>query len=356
MIDFIPESVIGQVAGITTSLLWVATSMFFTAGGKRIGATFVNTVRIFIAIIILGTVNWILFGMLLPEIPGRQWSYLAVSGVIGLAIGDQALFLSFLYIGPRLAVLIMSTSPLWAVIFGWVALGEHLGAAALFGIGLTVFGVGWVTLERDGKIGIKEGAKGGGAARHHLWGRGVALALTAALCQAVGALLSKQGMGHGFMDGAGVRIEPLTATFVRMVFAGVGVLPIVLIRWRMGRKAAGKVGERVVGEVGTDRAIDETRKSALRGKGMGGRMGGRRWRSGLLFTLAGAVFGPFLGVWMSLVALDHAPVGIAQTLCSLSPIFILPVVVVVNRERVSLRAVIGACVAVGGVAILVMGG
>ena len=75
-------------------------------------------------------------------------------------------------------------------------------------------------------------------------------------------------------------------------------------------------------------------------------------RSGLLFTAGGAVVGPFLGIWMSLLACDRAPLGVAQTLCSLPPVFILPFAHLVHKEHVSGRAVLGAFVAVSGVAVL----
>ena len=67
---------------------------------------------------------------------------------------------------------------------------------------------------------------------------------------------------------------------------------------------------------------------------------------------AGAIAGPFLGVWMSLVAADRAPVGVAQTLCSLTPVFILPVLMLLHKERISARAALGAAVAVLGTALL----
>jgi drug/metabolite transporter (DMT)-like permease len=75
-------------------------------------------------------------------------------------------------------------------------------------------------------------------------------------------------------------------------------------------------------------------------------------RVGYAFVVCGAMVGPYLGVWMSLVACDLAPLGIAQTLCSLSPIFILPFAVVIYREPISPRAAIGAVIAVSGAAML----
>jgi drug/metabolite transporter (DMT)-like permease len=72
----------------------------------------------------------------------------------------------------------------------------------------------------------------------------------------------------------------------------------------------------------------------------------------MLLSGGGAFFGPFLGVWMSLVAVRHIEAGIAATLNAMTPIFIIPVVILVYKEKVSLRAVLGAILAVVGVALL----
>ena len=74
-----------------------------------------------------------------------------------------------------------------------------------------------------------------------------------------------------------------------------------------------------------------------------------------LLILIGAIFGPVLGVWLGLISIDRIDTGVAATLMSLSPIFILPVAWLVEGERITLRAVVGAFVAVIGVSLLVMG-
>jgi drug/metabolite transporter (DMT)-like permease len=45
-------------------------------------------------------------------------------------------------------------------------------------------------------------------------------------------------------------------------------------------------------------------------------------------------------------------VGVAQTLMALPPVLILPLARVIYKEHISVRAVLGAGVAVGGVALL----
>jgi len=66
----------------------------------------------------------------------------------------------------------------------------------------------------------------------------------------------------------------------------------------------------------------------------------------------GALAGPFLGVWLSLVAIQHTSVGIASTLMSLPPIFLLPVGMIIFKERIGWRAVVGTVLAISGVAVL----
>jgi len=120
-------------------------------------------------------------------------------------------------------------------------------------------------------------------------------------------------------------MDPFGATAWRMAWALVFVTPIVV--WRLRKKR--------VHPHDTDAASRRARVNR-----------------GLGFTALGAAFGPCTGVWLSLTAYNGLPLGIAQTVCSLSPVMILPVVAVMGRERVSVRAVIGAVVAIVGCAVL----
>ncbi len=304
----------GHAAGITTALLWTATSLFFAAGGRRLGTTVLNSIRIIFAIGLLATTHRLLNGYWIPHAQSEQVVYLAISGLIGLSIGDQALFTAFVEIGPRLSLLVMTTSPIWAMLFGWLALSETLPATALLGIGLTVAGVGWVVLERP-KVTT------GNFPRRI---RGYVFALIGAMCQAGGLMLSKKGMGHGWLE-ADQHIPPLTATLIRMCFAAIGMVPIIIIYQSRGRRRT--------------KNVDAFPRSGSK-------------YAGVLFACCGAVVGPFLGVWMSLVASDRAPLGIAQTLCSLTPLFILPFAVLIHKEKLSMRAIGGAVVAVLGSGLL----
>ncbi len=72
-----------------------------------------------------------------------------------------------------------------------------------------------------------------------------------------------------------------------------------------------------------------------------------------LLSLSGAAFlGPTIGVWLSLVAVKYTQAGIAATLMSTFPVVIIPMMMIFYKERPSYRAVLGAIVAVAGVAML----
>ncbi len=315
---FIPFApYLGLAAGLATSLLWTATSLLFTAAARRIGPTVVNASRLLLAVVLHALTHLLLFATLIPNATPTQVLLLALSGIVGLTIGDQALLIAFVDIGPRLAMLVMTTSPLFAALFGWVVLGETLHATAWLGIALTIGGVSWVVLERP-QVDTRRTMP--------RWLRGMVLALLAAACQAGGLLLSKQGMGHGFLPDD-QHLAPQAATLIRVFFAGLGMVPILALHVRRERKRRALLVE-------LDRPEDRTH------------IGSRR--AGLIFCGLGTIVGPYLGVWMSLVAADRAPLGIAQTLCSLSPIFLLPFAALLYGERIGPRAVAGALMAVAG--------
>jgi len=306
---------IGPIAGVGTSVLWTATSLLFTAAARRIGTTTLNIVRITLAVVLLGVTHRLMTGAWIPSMVGGQVLFLALSGIVGLSIGDQALFTSFVYLGPRLAMLIMATSPIYAALFGWLALGETLHGIACLGMALTIGGVAWVVLERPQDQVLADRSR---------QVRGVILASIGAACQAGGLLLSKQGMGHGWLPAA-EHLDPQAATLVRMSFAWLGMIPILAVHGLRQRKRRAS-------------GIPSSSTGSL--------------RAGLMFAAFGAVVGPYLGVWMSLVAADRAPVGVAQTLCSLTPVFLLPFAIAIHKERISPRAAVGAVIAVAGTALL----
>lgn len=291
----------GELAAVGTAILWSFTAIFFTVGTRRVGSMLVNQMRLLVGVALLGATHLALTGALLPLGAGpRRWGLLALSGVIGLSLGDGLLFQAFAEIGPRKSMLIHSTSPILGALLAWVWLSESLTLPEAAGVGLTLSGIAWVVLERA------PSPRGVGGDRLLL---GALYAFGGAACQAGGIVLAKEGMAGGF--------PPLSATLIRMVSAAA-------VLWAFSA-LAGKLS-------GTLRRLRDLRA--------------------VLALSAGAVTGPFLGVWGSLFAVAHAKVGVAATLMALVPIFIIPLVILVFGERVSPRAWLGTLVAFCGGALL----
>ncbi|GAB4329180.1 MAG: DMT family transporter [Candidatus Zixiibacteriota bacterium] len=292
----------GELAALGTASSWALASMVFTLAGRRIGAFNLNKLRIPMAIVLLGTML-LITGQYVSwrdlSLPGYGW--LALSGIVGLTLGDSAYFQSLVLVGPRRASLLMSSSPIMAALIAWPALGERLGTVAWLGIIVSVGGIAWVNAER-----IRDANN----VKSRFDPRGIVLGLVGAAGQAIGLVIAK----HVLVSND---IPPLFATFVRMLAAAVTIWA-----WAIAH-----------------RQVHST-------------LGVLRDRRAALTVCLGAVLGPFLGVWLSLVAVKHIEAGVAATIMAFFPVLILPVVAIVDKEKLSYRAVIGALVTVAGIAML----
>lgn len=297
---------LGESAAILVSCFWTGGSLLFTSAGKRIGSFSVNVFRTTIAIALLGCAHVVLLGVLLPAASSAQWFWMGLSGIVGLGIGDFGLFAAYVTIGPRRTVLVQASSPIFASVLAFSMLGETFGLLSMLGVAVTLTGIVVVLLEREEKSQETFEAK-----KRKTWG--VFFALVSAMGQGFGAVLSKKGM----YVGVSVAMNPLSAALIRMLLAGLFVWACALF--------AGKLP-------GLRKAV--------------------RDKDGIKFTAAGALVGPFIGMTLSMVALANAETGIAQTLMSLMPVMIIPVIWIIYRDRTSWRGMLGALVAVVGVAIL----
>ncbi len=302
---------IGEAAALTTALCWAFTSLFFSEAGKLIGSFKVNNIRLLMAVSIYTVVLLLYKGSLIPEtLTINHVIWLGLSGIAGLVIGDGAGFKAMVMIGPRLTSLLYSLAPVMASIIAWLFLGEALGLFDMLGISLTMGGIGWVVSERQyNKNNLSDSHPDKGSLR-----LGILLGIIAALGQATGLVFAKYAM----MD-VGAEIPPMEASFIRMLISLICIWTIAALRGQ----------------------LKETILALKNKKAMG-------------YAIGGAIFGPFMGVWMSLVAVKYIAAGIASTLNSTTPIWLLPLTRIVHKEKISLRIVTGTVVAVGGIALLML--
>jgi drug/metabolite transporter (DMT)-like permease len=296
---------LGELAALGTAIFWTVSAMSFEYAAKRVGTLSLNLIRLVIAFVMLSIFALASRGLILPtDAPSGAWLWLGLSGLVGFVLGDLLLFRSFIDIGARLAMLIYASAPPLAALLGWAFLGERLSAFGIVGMALTVAGIALVLARpapaRDGVAAAA--ARPTGAAR------GVVLAFGGAVGQASGLLLSKVGVA-GY--------NAVGATQIRVIAGMAGFLIIIALL----------------------RRFPPLFRSLRDRPAMGA-------------ATLGALFGPFIGVTLSLVALQHTSAGVASAIMSTTPVLIIVPSVVLFRERIGVREVAGALVAVGGVALL----
>ncbi len=301
---------LGELISIGVAFSWTATALLSELGSKRLGNLTLNVLRMALALIFSLFLFWWLTGMPLP--PGASASamgWMLLSGLVGYVIGDFCLFQCYIIIGSRYGQLFMTLAPLVAALMAWLTLGQQMTLMSVVAMLVTLLGIGISVLGRGEhhKVSLK------------LPLNGVLFAIGAAVCQGVGLVLSKIGMDHydaASLAAAGIPewVVPFSANFYRCVAGIVGFT--LLLCWRHGMSPL---------------------REALHD------------RKGLTIATATTVFGPFVGVGFSLMAVQYTAAGIASTLMAMTPIIILLPSYWLFHERITLRAVLGAVISVVGV-------
>ena len=292
----------GEFAAISAAFLWALSSILFSFSGKQIGSSSLNRIRLSFAFLFLVITHTLVYGTPIPlTATNEQWIWLGLSSIIGLVVGDLLLFQSFIMVGPRLAMLVMAIAPVISALFAWIFLGETLSFLQMGGIVLTMGGISVVILDRNNSHNPIYSDR-------HKW-IGILLGIGAALGQAVGLIFAKKGLPPEFPALSGVVIRVLVAVISVWFFA---------ILTKQFKKSFQQI---------------------------------RQFPKAFRFAFAGEMVGPFLGVWLSLIAVQFANVGIASTLMSLTPIFHLPISTIL-KEMITKQAIAGTFIAMAGVAII----
>ncbi len=290
----------GEIAALATAVCWSFTAMFFSYSGRLVGSDVVNRSRLLFALVFLSTSHFFLQGSFFPtHVEPFRWGWLALSSVLGLVLGDTFLFHAYVLIGPRLSMLMMATVPIYSTLFGWLLFAEQVSGQEMAGIVLAVAGVGYVVTEKQGRTAVE----------NKQYRRGLLMALLGALGQVANLITARYGLVGDF--------PTLSATLIRIAVAAALLWLIAALRGQMGHSL-------------------------------------RQWRNRRAVTAmaSGAFFGPFLGIWLSLVAISQARLGIASTLMALPPVLLIPLEFLVYKRRVSVRGMVGTAVAILGVALL----
>lgn len=296
---------LGELFALLTAIFWTTTSLSFQMATRRAGSLSVNVLRLIIAFFIFGTISYVSRGLFFPIDAGKhQWIWMSVSGLIGFVFGDYFLFKSYELISARISMLIMSLSAPMAAIIGWFFLNETMSFIAIIAMSITIFGIMIVITEKkkldDKKAGIKNKK-----IQFSFSPKGMLFAFFGSVGQALGLVLSKYGMEN---------YNVFAATQIRIITGSIGFIILIsfIKRWPKVKQAV-------------------TDTTAMK------------------FILIGSIFGPFLGVYVSLLAIKYTTVGIASTIMAIIPVLIIPPAILLYKEKVTLKEIIGAFIALGGI-------
>jgi len=288
----------GEIAALLTTVCWMVSALSFEASGKRIGSLPVNIIRLVMGVCFMEIFLVLSKGVWIPVIPSDGSLLLIyLSGFIGFFIGDMLLFRSYVEIGSRIALLILSFVPPITALLEWIVMRQILTVQGWISMVVTLSGILLVLLKKEeNKVKLKHPV------------RGVLLAFGGTLGQSAGMILSRLGIGSA---------DPVQATQIRALAGLTGFIPLFFILGIWPKVFAGMRNKPAMAQLSL-----------------------------------GALFGPFLGVALMLFAMQNTTAGRVSIITALVPVVVILPSVILFKEKITVREIIGSCIAVAGVIIL----
>ncbi|WP_336391107.1 DMT family transporter [Gallaecimonas xiamenensis] len=281
---------------------WACASLLSAPAARHLGAFAFSRWRMASVSLMLWSLSLLTGGW--QSLSAGPAGIMMLSGLLGIFIGDTALFAAMNRLGPRRATVLFAGHSLFSVVLGFLLLGETLAGQALLGCSLVATGVMGAVF-----FGRREGE------RHH-WEQdngkvavGVALGVLSAFCQASATLMVKPVMATDIdaVSASAVRMSTALGAHLLLLWSGARVArPIQAINWRILAMVA------------------------LNG-----------------FLAMG------VGMTLILIALRYGEVGLVAMLSSVSPVLILPLLWWVQKRPPAKGAWLGALATVLGTMLIV---
>ncbi len=298
-----------MLAAFLTTLLFATSAVCGYRTAKQVGGIEANFWRITLATVFL-TIWAFTFGHGFDGAPG----WFMLSGLFGIGLGDSAYFQALPRLGSRRTVLLTQclTAPFAAGI-EWLWLGTKLNPAEILCIAVILAGVAIALAPGDHvKISARD------------WKTGLVAGIFAALGGALGAVIIRKG--YAAIHDAGLNVDAGTTGYQR-VLGGILIptFALLIFKWRSAR-AHGPAFAGDTLQISRD-----------------------KWARIWPWVLANALAGQTLGVTCMQWALKTTQAGIVAAIIATTPIVLLPMTRIVEGEKIGLRSLAGALIAVGGV-------
>lgn len=304
---------IGQIISLIVAVLWTVTAIYSDKASHRIGVMSANVARLTLSTFLLAIILWVTIGHPYPiYADSKTWFWLALSAIVGYVFGDWCLFNCYVSIGARLGQLFMTLAPPMAALAGWALLGEQLSWRTALAMLVTLSGIAISILSRDKEHYIK----------FSLPLKGILLGIGAGTGQGVGLVLSKIGLEH-YSAALPAQVPtmmetmlPFASTMIRAIFGSMGFILLIAI----------------------SKDLPKLKQAA-------------RDRKAMLYVVIMSLFGPVVGVSLSLMAVRYTDAGIASTLMALTPVLILFPAAVFDKQKIRFKEILGVTVSMIGVAL-----
>jgi drug/metabolite transporter (DMT)-like permease len=284
---------VGIAAALGSAFSWALGAILFKRIGEHMSPLAMTLAKAAVSVVFLGIA--MAFLGITPITP-RNLGLLIASGLVGIAVGDTLFFAALQHLGPQTLVVLMMVGQVLTALLALVFLGERPSAKAWTGIACVIAGVAivlWANLSGE---------------RQRSRARGIMLGLLSVVCMSVSYIMAKPALES---------VSAMQETFVRMAAGAAGIAMFGL----------------ATGEFGT--WFKESRNARLAGR----------------FFIAVCVV-TFGGFWLSLLAIKHVAVAVANTLNSMEPVFVLPLAAIFLKEKITLPQIVGTLTALVGVVVL----
>lgn len=283
----------GESLALAAAFGWVGSSVFLERASKETGTLAVNLIRLVIAMLFLGVITYVKRGLILPlDVTKESFKFLSISGLFGLFLGDFFLYKSYIKIGPRITLLVMTFSPIAVSILSFFILGEKIEGFKVLGMLLTIIGIAIVILKKKND---KEFSK-----------VGFIYALLAMLGESLGIVFTRLG-SIDYDSFATIQVRTIPAILAFIVYISL-------------KKEWSNIKEGILN------------------------------KKGMIYIVLGTIVAT-LGVTALVEAMKYANVGIVSTLAATSPILIIPISIIFFKEKVSILEGIGALISFVGITI-----
>ncbi|MGY5858950.1 MAG: DMT family transporter [Candidatus Thorarchaeota archaeon] len=292
------ELLLGSAIGIIASFLWAMTTNVYKSQSDEATPLAISTLKIWMSLVVMTLLVMWPFRTTPFFMPLNSIIYLSASVTIGLVFGDIAFLTAQERIGVSYAYPIAATYPIFTYIIAFFIVGEEILLTRFLGIFLAVIGIILISREQALAQNHDESKK---------FNRiGLVLALITSLCWSIGSVWLQIGVAD---------VDPIDANFVRMVFGAGIIAPMFLGSIRRGTTKPTRRATKIV--------------------------------------LFAAIFGMAGGSLLYTYAVKLIGASVASVLGSISPLFALPISIVVLKEKFSPRSILGALLTVFGVILVV---